>query len=69
MPELFRADTISIAHHDGEAWLHVDWPGDQTVGSVKAGCERILALMVERAVGAVLNDSTRVVSIWGGASE
>jgi hypothetical protein len=69
MTELFRDDTINIAHEEGEAWLHVDWTGYQTVGSVKAGCERILALMVGRGLAAVLNDNTHVVGIWSGASE
>lgn len=69
LKELFAEECIAI-HHDTEGgWLHVDWRGYQTVGTVQAGCERILELMVEHRTGRVLNDNTHVVGIWNGASE
>lgn len=68
LDELFSEEFITISHDAAEGWLHVDWKGYQTVGTVQRGCERILELMVEHGVGRVLNDNTRVVGIWSGAA-
>jgi hypothetical protein len=67
--ELHSKDYVTIYHDDGEEWLYVDWVGYQTVDSVKAGCLRMLELMVEHRVFAILNDNTRVTGTWAGAAE
>ncbi|HEU4451916.1 MAG TPA: hypothetical protein VFR81_02615 [Longimicrobium sp.] len=68
MEKLFEDTFLSISL-DPEGWLHADWTGYQAVGTVQEGCERILSLMSEHGLQAVLNDNTNVVGIWSGASE
>ena len=67
--ELYTEDFISICYDAEEAWLYADWRGYQTVGTVQAGCEMILKLMVDQETSSVLNDNTHVSGIWSGAAE
>ncbi|HEX2204457.1 MAG TPA: STAS/SEC14 domain-containing protein [Longimicrobium sp.] len=67
--ELFRAPFIAIGLDAAEGWLHVEWEGYQTVGTVQQGCERVLALLAQHGVAKVLNDNTEVLGGWSEAAE
>src|SRR5687768_2275267 len=64
---LFVSDTIDI-YHDDRGWLYVDWKGQQSVESVKAGCEQMLLHLRELGLSKVLNDNTHVAGSWSCAS-
>jgi hypothetical protein len=66
---LFEDTYLRIDLDPEGGWLYADWTGYQTVGTVQEGCERMLELMREHHLHAVLNDNTRVVGIWSGAAE
>jgi hypothetical protein len=66
---LFEDTFIRISLDSEGGWLYADWTGYQTVGTVQDGCERMLELMREHGLRAVLNDNTHVVGIWSGAAE
>jgi hypothetical protein len=60
---------ITIQYDVVEDVLYADWTGDQTKESVMDGCERILLHLRRQRCGKVLNDNTRVTSIWDDAAE
>jgi hypothetical protein len=60
--------SVKICLEPERSWLYVDWIGYQTVGSVQEGCNLMLDLMVQHAAFGIINDNTRVLGIWSGAS-
>ena len=59
--------TISYDHLNG--WLHADWHGDQDLASVQSGALEMLRLLRLQRCHKVLNDNTRVTSMWSDAAE
>lgn len=45
------------------------WKGEQTLETVKEGCERILYHLQDQLSSKILNDNSEVVSVWDDASE
>ncbi|SHJ68064.1 hypothetical protein SAMN02745146_3683 [Hymenobacter daecheongensis DSM 21074] len=66
---LFETSSICIGYDYLNDWLYADWTGDQTLESVQAGCEQMLLLMARERCHKVLNDNTRVTSMWSDAAE
>jgi hypothetical protein len=66
---LHQDSTISIYYDYQHDWLYADWTGDQSLESVQEGCLRILELLRTERCTKVLNDNTKVTSMWSDASE
>lgn len=61
---LFQASYLDIFLDSEVPCLHLDWKGQQTDASIRAGCERLLELMAEHQVYKILNDNTNAVGVW-----
>ena len=62
--ELIRTNpNISISYDRQNNWLYLDWHGEQTLDSVRAGSVLIAQCFLERAYARVLLDNTNVTTI------
>ena len=66
---LFEEPTITIAYDHLNDWLYADWHGEQDLASVQHGALEMLRLMRQQRCHKVLNDNTRVTSMWSEAAE
>ena len=66
---LLEDSTITIAYDHLNEWLYADWLGDQDLASVQAGAGEILRLLTQQRCEKILNDNTRVTSMWSEAAE
>jgi hypothetical protein len=66
---LLEAPHITISYDHKNEWLHADWHGDQDLASVQHGALEMLRLMQAQRCHKVLNDNTRVTSMWSEAAE
>ncbi|AYA38053.1 hypothetical protein D3Y59_14000 [Hymenobacter oligotrophus] len=66
---LFQAATIEIQFDPLNDWLYVNWLGNQTEESVRAGATKILEYVQQERTRKVLNDNSYVTGMWGGAAE
>ncbi|UOE35666.1 hypothetical protein MTP16_08450 [Hymenobacter monticola] len=66
---LLELPHISISYDHLEEWLFADWNGDQDLASVQHGATEMLRLMSQQRCHKVLNDNTRVTSMWSEAAE
>ena len=66
---LFEAPHITISFDHLNEWLLVDWHGNQDLASVQQGGQEMLRLLPLQRCHKVLNDNTRVTSIWSDAAE
>ncbi|WP_201979978.1 hypothetical protein [Hymenobacter rubidus] len=66
---LLEAPHIIIAYDHLNEWLYADWQGDQDLRSVQHGALEILRLLQLQRCSKVLNDNTRVTSMWSEAAE
>ena len=65
---LLESPTLCIYYDTHSDWIYMDWLGEQTVDSVKEGCEKLLTFIVSERCHKVLNDNTRVTNIWSDAA-
>ncbi len=66
---LLEEPHIAIAYDDQNGWLVADWRGAQDLASVQRGGREMLRLLAQRHCHKVLNDNTRVTSMWSDAAE
>jgi hypothetical protein len=66
---LLETPTITISYDHLEEWLLADWHGAQDLASVQHGALEMLRLMSQQRCHKVLNDNTRVTSMWSEAAE
>ena len=66
---LLEEPNITIAYDHLNEWLYADWHGDQDLASVQHGALEMLRLMQQQRCHKVLNDNTRVTSMWSEAAE
>ncbi|WP_310392852.1 hypothetical protein [Hymenobacter sp.] len=66
---LLEEPHITIAYDHLNGWLHADWHGNQDLTSVQHGALEMLRLLRLQHCHKVLNDNTRVTSMWSEASE
>ena len=66
---LLEEPNITIAYDHLNEWLYADWHGDQDLASVQHGASEMLRLMQQQRCHRVLNDNTRVTSMWSEAAE
>jgi hypothetical protein len=66
---LLEAPHITISYDHLDEWLLADWHGDQDLASVQHGALEMLRLMTQQRSYKVLNDNTRVTSMWSEAAE
>ncbi|MBF9142570.1 hypothetical protein [Hymenobacter properus] len=66
---LLEAPHITISYDHSDQWLLADWHGDQNLASVQHGALEMLRLMGQQRSHKVLNDNTRVTSMWSEAAE
>ena len=66
---LLEAPHITIACDHHNEWLYADWRGEQNLASVQHGAGEMLRLLTEQRCHKVLNDNTRVTSMWSEAAE
>ena len=60
---------ISIHYDHLNEWLYADWHGDQNLTTVQHGASEMLRFLTEQRCHKVLNDNTRVTSMWSEAAE
>jgi len=60
---------LTITYDYINEWLYADWAPDQDLASVQAGCLQLLECLREERCHKVLNDNTRVMTIWSDAAE
>ena len=60
---------ITIAYDHLNDWILADWHGDQDLASVQRGALNIMRFMQLQRCHKVLNDNTRVTSMWSEAAE
>ena len=60
---------LVIAYDDEHEWLYAAWRGKQDLTSVQHGALEMLRLMQLQRCHKVLNDNTRVTSMWSEAAE
>jgi hypothetical protein len=66
---LYNAPHVRISYDYLHDWLYVDWEGDQNLETVQQGCLQMLECLKTERCQKVLNDNTRVTSMWSDASE
>lgn len=66
---LLEEPHITIAYDHLNDWLYADWHGDQNLVSVQHGAGEMLRLLRQQRCHKVLNDNTRVTSMWSEAAE
>ena len=66
---LLETAHVTISYDHLNEWLQADWHGNQDLASVQHGCGEMLRLMVAHRSHKVLNDNTRVTSMWSEAAE
>ena len=67
--KLFESETVCVYYDFVDDWLYVDWVGEQTLDSIKMGCQQLLIFLVQERTHKLLNDNTRVTNIWSDAAE
>jgi hypothetical protein len=66
---LLETTHLTIKYDHLNEWLHADWHGDQDLKSVQDGALEMLRLLQLQRCHKVLNDNTRVTSMWSEAAE
>ncbi len=66
---LFQTSYITISFDYLHDWIYADWTGDQTLESVQDGALQMLECLRDERCHKVLNDNTRVTSMWADAAE
>ena len=66
---LLEEPSITIAYDHLNEWLYADWHGEHNLASVQHGALEMLRLMQQQRCHKVLNDNTRVTSMWSEAAE
>ncbi|UOQ97683.1 hypothetical protein MUN81_20945 [Hymenobacter sp. 5317J-9] len=66
---LLEESHITISYDHLHEWLLADWHGDQDLASVQRGALDMLRLLRQQRCRKVLNDNTRVTSMWSEAAE
>ncbi|MBD2724600.1 MULTISPECIES: hypothetical protein [Hymenobacter] len=66
---LLEESHITISYDHLNEWLLADWQGDQDLVSVQRGALDMLRLLRQQRCHKVLNDNTRVTSMWSEAAE
>jgi hypothetical protein len=61
---LIEEANFEISYNVEAKILHVSWKGEQTVQSIKRGCEKILEFMKARDCIKIVNDNTSVQPAW-----
>ncbi len=60
---------LTLAYDHEHDWLYADWCGDQNLTTVQHGCGEMLRHLKDQSCHKVLNDNTRVTSMWSDAAE
>ena len=68
-PLLLETPHLTITDNAPAGWLYADWRGPQNMATVQGGCGELLRLLQGRGYGKVLNDNTRVTTMWSEAAE
>lgn len=66
---LHDCETICIYYDFVDDWLYADWIGEQSLETVKYGCEQILLYLKAERTHKLLNDNTNVTNNWSEASD
>ena len=66
---LLEESYLTIAYDHLQEWLYADWRGNQDLTSVQSGCREMLRFLIQYQCHKVLNDNTRVTSMWSDAAE
>lgn len=65
----FGQPFLTITYDPAHRWLHNQWQGMLSVGSVMQGATAVLEWMREHDCGYLLNDNLRVVGSWNQAND
>jgi len=66
---LLEESHITISYDHLNEWLIADWRGNQNLTSVQHGGAEMLRFLQQHQCAKVLNDNTKVTSMWSEASE
>ena len=66
---LLETPSVTISYDHPNEWLYADWHGEQDLASVQHGANEMLRLMPLQRCHKVLNDNSRVTSMWSEAAE
>jgi len=66
---ILESPHLTITDHPTDGWLHADWHGPQNMATVQQGGADLLRLMRASSYDRILNDNTRVASMWSEAAE
>lgn len=69
LQKLFEEPHITISYDHVNEWLYTDWHGEQNLVTVQHGASELLRLLRLHRCQKVLNDNTRVTSMWSEAAE
>ena len=69
MKRLQEEKFVRIALDEEQNRMYVNWMGDQTMLTVRAGCEAMLEVAKATKANAVFNDNREVTSSWSDAAE
>jgi hypothetical protein len=66
---LLEEPHITVSYDHLNEWLYADWQGPQDLASVQHGALEMLRLLKLQRCHKVLNDNTRVTTMWSEAAE
>lgn len=66
---LLESPAITISYDHADDWLLADWHGQQNLASVQHGGLELHRLLQAQRCRKILNDNTRVTSMWSDAAE
>ncbi len=69
LPLLLETPHLNIADNAPARWIHADWGGVQNMATVQFGGGELVRLLQAQGYQKVLNDNTRVTTMWSEAAE
>ena len=69
VPLLLETAHLTVADNPAAGWLHADWRGPQNMATVQHGGGELRRLLAAQGHHKVLNDNTRVTTMWSEAAE
>ena len=68
-PLLLETPHLTVADDPAAGWLYADWHGPQNMATVQHGGAALLRLLAAQGYTKILNDNTRVTTMWSEAAE
>ncbi len=69
LPPLFDFPYLTVSDAAPAPWLYANWHGPQNMATVQQGGASLLRLLTACGYSKILNDNTRVTTMWSEAAE